>query len=147
MSYLVDTNVLTRWAQPHLPEYALVISAVEALRDHGEDVFITPQNPIEFWSVATRPADVNGLEMSPTEAEQELDRFERLFPLLPDTPAIYQEWRSLVVSVGTSGRQAHDARLAAVMRAHSISHLLTFNPGDFARYPGITVVHPRDVSP
>ena len=143
MSYLADTNILTRWTQPHLPEYAHVISAVEALRERGEAVFVTPQNLIEFWSVATRPVTVNGLGMSPAEADQELQRFELLFPLLPDTPAIYQEWRTLVVTVGVSGRQAHDARLAAAMRAHGVTHLLTFNTADFVRYPGITVISPR----
>jgi predicted nucleic acid-binding protein len=147
MSYLSDTNILTRWAQPHLPEYPVVIAAIEALRDRGEDVFITPQNLIEFWSVATRPTDVNGLGMSPAEAEVELGRFERLFPLLADRPAVYIERRHLVVTVGVSGRQVHDARLAAVMRAHGITHMLTFNPADFVLYPGITVIHPRDVSP
>jgi predicted nucleic acid-binding protein len=142
---MVDTNVLTRWTQPHLPEYALVISAVEAIRDRGESVFITPQNLVEFWSVATRPSNVNGLGMSLAEAAVELRRFERLFPLLPNIPAIYPEWLNLVLTVGVSGRQVHDARLAAVMRAHNITQLLTFNPTDFTRYPGITVIHPRDV--
>jgi predicted nucleic acid-binding protein len=145
VSYLADTNILTRWAQPHLPEYPLVISAVEALLDQAESVFITPQNLVEFWSVATRPLAVNGLGMSLIEATQELQRFELLFPLLPDIPAIYPEWRNLVLTVGVSGRQVHDTRLAAVMRAHNITHLLTFNPTDFARFPGIIVVHPQEV--
>jgi hypothetical protein len=39
----------------------------------------------------------------------------------------------------------HDARLVAVMRVHSLTHILTFNTTDFIRYPAITVVHPRDV--
>jgi predicted nucleic acid-binding protein len=65
--------------------------------------------------------------------------------LLPDTPDIYPEWRRLVLAIGVSGRQVHDARLAAVMRAHGVTHILTFNASDFTRYPGITVVHPREL--
>jgi predicted nucleic acid-binding protein len=38
----------------------------------------------------------------------------------------------------------HDARLAAVMLAHGVNHILTFNVDDFRRYPGI-VVDPRHV--
>jgi hypothetical protein len=45
-----------------------------------------------------------------------------------------------------SGVQVHDARLAAVMRVHGVTHILTFNPGDFARY-GVTAVAPQDVPP
>jgi hypothetical protein len=32
------------------------------------------------------------------------------------------------------------------MRVHGVTHLLTFNTQDFARYSGITAVHPRDVT-
>jgi predicted nucleic acid-binding protein len=70
-----------------------------------------------------------------------------VFPLLSDTPAVYAEWLQLVSTVGVSGVQVHDARLVAIMRVHGVSHLLTFDTTDFARYPGITVVHPRDLVP
>jgi predicted nucleic acid-binding protein len=89
--------------------------------------------------------DVNGLGMTPAQADAELRRLEGFFALLPDIPAIYPEWRQLALTVGVSGRQVHDARLAAVMRAHGVTHILTFNPGDFRRYPGITVIHPETV--
>jgi hypothetical protein len=31
------------------------------------------------------------------------------------------------------------------MHIYGVSHLLTFNVGDFCRFPGITVQHPQDV--
>jgi predicted nucleic acid-binding protein len=145
MSYLADTNVLLRWVQPADPLNAVASAAVEALLDQGERVYVTPQNFVEFWSVATRPASVNGLGMTPVEADAEVGRLEQLFLLAPDDPAIYGEWRLLVASVGVSGAQVHDARLVAVMRVHGLTHILTFNPTDFTRYPGITVVRPQDV--
>ena len=37
----------------------------------------------------------------------------------------------------------HDAQLVAAMHIHGVTHLLTLNVRDFARYPGITVVHPQ----
>jgi predicted nucleic acid-binding protein len=128
------------------PEHDLAVSSVETLHRRGENVLITPQNLIEFWSVATRPVNVNGLGMSPEQADQDVQQLEQLFPLLPDTPDIFAEWRRLVVTVGVSGRQVHDARLVSVMLTHGVTHLLTFNPGDFTRYPGITVVHPQDIA-
>jgi hypothetical protein len=32
------------------------------------------------------------------------------------------------------------------MNVYGVSHLLTFNGPDFARYPGIQVVDPKDVA-
>jgi len=32
------------------------------------------------------------------------------------------------------------------MRVHGIAHLLTLDEGDFQRYPGLTVVHPRQLA-
>jgi predicted nucleic acid-binding protein len=145
MPYLADTNVLLRWVQPSDPLNAVALAAVEALLDQGEQVYVTPQNFVEFWSVATRPAAVNGLGMTLTEADAEVGRLEQLFLLAPDDPAIYGEWRRLVVAAGVSGAQVHDARLVAVMRVHGLTHILTFNPTDFARFPAITVVRPQDI--
>jgi predicted nucleic acid-binding protein len=143
--YLADTNVLLRSAQSNAPQHATAVAAITALRQQGVVLYLTPQNIIEFWGVATRPTDVNGLGMTPAEADAELRRLEGFFAILPDVPEIYTEWRQIALSVGVSGRQVHDARLVAVMRAHGITRILTFNPTDFVRYPGITVVHPGDV--
>jgi len=145
MLLMSDTNILLRSAQPSAPEHAVATGAVQKLRGRGDIVYITPQNLVEFWSVATRPAQVNGLGLTPVQADAETRALEALFPLLPDSPAIHSIWRQLVVSAVVSGRQVHDARLAAVMIAHGITRILTFNTSDFTRYPGITALHPQDV--
>lgn len=107
----------------------------------------TSQNYVEFWNVATRPADRNGFGLMPTEAERLLCLVERLFPGLPDSPAVYPEWRRLVVAFGVRGVQVHDARLVASMLVHGVTQILTLNTGDFARYApeGITAVDPNSV--
>jgi len=147
MAYLADTNVLLRWIEPGTPMCEQAREAVKTLRSSGELVFITPQNIVEFWNGATRPRSANGLGLTPAQADAEVRQLEALFPMAPETPAIYPQWRRLVLESGVSGVQVHDARLAAVMLAHSLSHLLTFNGRDFARFGGITVVHPLQVSP
>ncbi len=43
------------------------------------------------------------------------------------------------------GKQVHDVRLVAVMKEHGVTHLLTFNVGNFLAKLGITVVVPSDV--
>ena len=70
----------------------------------------------------------------------------RLLTLLPDVPAIYPEWRRLVVAHSGLGVRVHDARIVAAMNVYGVSNLLTFNGPDFSRYPGIHVVHPNDVA-
>jgi predicted nucleic acid-binding protein len=146
MLMLLDTNLLLRFVQPHDPRYALIMAAIHRLTLQSVRLCYSPQNLVEFWNAATRPLAANGFGWSIAEAEREVVKLEAFFQLLPDTPDIHTEWRRLVVSCGVSGKQVYDARLAAVMRAHGVGRLLTFNVSDFTRYPGITAVHPQDVA-
>src|SRR5438876_928842 len=120
---------------------------MRSLRQQGEVLHTTPQNYIEFWSSATRPVAANGLDLTPPQASRLVQRVRPLFPLLPDTGLIFDEWLRVVTAAGVSGRQVHDARLVAVMLVHGINHLLTFKVGDFTRYQnmGIVAVHPASI--
>lgn len=123
------------------------VNAINTLRSQGEQLHSVPQNLIEFWSVYTRPIERNGLGRTLTEAEAEINRLKTLFPLLLDTSAIYQEWERLVVVYAVRGVNVHDAKLVAAMLVHGLTHVLTFNISDFARYSEITAVHPTTVTP
>ncbi len=81
--------------------------------------------------------------MSIAETDQRLTILEQRLPILDEHPDTYPIWRGLVVRHGVSGRQVHDTRLAALMLAHGITHILTLNGADFARFPGITVIDPQ----
>jgi predicted nucleic acid-binding protein len=142
--YLVDTNVLLRLADRAHPLHPGIRAALRVLRASGHGLCATSQNFIEFWNVATRPVEKNGFGLIPAEANQLLRLIERLFPLLPDSPLIYRQWRQLVVSRGVSGVQVHDARLVAAMMVHGVTHILTINTTDFARYAdqGIVAINP-----
>jgi predicted nucleic acid-binding protein len=147
VNYLADTNVLLRFADRTHPVHPIVRTAVRQLRTSGHSVRATPQNFVEFWNVATRPIEKNGFGLAPANADRLLRLVERLFPLLPDSPTVYTEWRRLVVSFGVSGIQAHDARIVAAMIVHGVTHILTFNTTDFVRYgtKGIVAVDPTTV--
>ncbi len=108
---------------------------------------IVPQNLIELWVVATRPIDQNGLGMTTVAAAAELRRLKSIFPLLPETPAIFPIWESLVIQQGVSGKPAHDARLAAAMKVHGLTAILTFDRSGFSRFPGIEVIDPSQIAP
>jgi predicted nucleic acid-binding protein len=99
-------------------------------------------NLYEFWVVATRPAQQNGLGLSVTQV---LANFKNQFPLLDDVPAVRLAWEQLVTKYQVIGKNAHDARLAAAMIVHGIKQILTFNTSDFQRYQEIQAIAPADV--
>ena len=144
MSILLDTNILLRRAQPSHASHALAVDSVARLLSAGEPVHFTLQNISEFWNVATRPAEHNGLGFSTAVTRSEVEKIEAAFELLPDTPPLYAEWKRLVVQHGVVGVKVHDARLVAAMNVHGVRRLLTFDAGDFTRY-GIEVVQPAAV--
>jgi predicted nucleic acid-binding protein len=147
MDVLADTNILLRSAQIHHPHYAIVERAFSMLRANNATLHVAVQNLIEFWAVATRPAgSENGLGMSTDQATREMDVLKELFKLLPEPGSIFEEWERLVTAYRVSGKNTHDARLVAVMKANGIETILTFNVRDFARFDGIAALHPETLS-
>ena len=145
MSTLVDTNIVTRRAQPSHPMYQPAVDAVDLLTRQGEVLCLVPQNIYEFWVVATRPVALNGLGLSVAEAQAELATLKQIFTLVHDTPFVLTEWEQLINQYQVVGKNAHDARLIAAMKVHGIKQFLTFNTQDFVRYQGITILSPFDV--
>lgn len=143
-NWLVDTNVLLRFVACTHSISPIIRRAIRILRERGDILRVAPQNLIEFWNVATRPAAANGLGYPVERTERLLHRLERLFPPLSEDKPVYSVWCQLVSQFGVSGVQVHDAHLVAVMNCHEITHILTLNPRDFARYApiGIVIVNP-----
>jgi predicted nucleic acid-binding protein len=143
VSFAVDTNVLLRSIDDGHIAQPIAKNGLFALRGRGEILSIFPQNLIEFWAVATRPVNNNGLGLSIARAEQEISSLKTLFALLPETPEIFSEWEKIVLQYRVSGKQAHDARLVAAMSVNNLTNLLTFNTDDFKRFAVITDSHPQ----
>lgn len=145
MNVLVDTNVVLRLRGPDTAHRSVFDNALEQLINRGETLHLCTQVAIEFWSVATRPLDVNGFGLDPAAAKERLRYFATLLVWLPEPADIGQRWLSLVNRYEVRGKQVHDARLVAFMEAHGLPHLLTLNTADFTRYKNITALHPNDV--
>jgi predicted nucleic acid-binding protein len=146
VNVLLDTNVLTRWVNIQDPLQSKAVESIRAIRTGGHVPALVPQNHYEFWVVATRPIEANGLGLTTAEASVEIDRMGApLFHLLQDERAILPRWRELVETYRVQGKPAHDARLVAAMLRHGLSYLLTFNVADFTRYKEVTAVHPDEV--
>lgn len=146
MSTLLDTNILTRLAQPDHAQHAAARNAVRLLLERGEQLCVVPQNLYEFWAVATRLAAENGLVLTIAEAEAELSQIKRLFTLYRDERGILPHWEQLVTIHKVKGKTSHDARLVAAMERHGLTQLLTFNIEHFARFARITVISPEQLS-
>ena len=142
MQYFVDTNVLLRAVAPQSAQHGTATRAIKALLASGEELSIAAQVVMEFWAVATRPLDVNGYGWTAAETEAQVNALLSQFSLLPETPAVFAEWLSLVRGIGVVGKQVHDAHIVAVMNIHGVRRLLTFNATDFAAY-NVEIVSPE----
>jgi predicted nucleic acid-binding protein len=138
---LADSNILLRVAQPSHAHHAVALAALDKLLAQNFDLCIVMQNLVEFWAVATRPVASRGLGMSSAIALNEMRKLRSIFYLLDGAVGIADVWTKLVADQLVSGKQAHDAHLAA-MGVYGVQQLLTFNGDDFKRYPGITVLNP-----
>ncbi|MCG3159777.1 MAG: hypothetical protein JMDDDDMK_00797 [Acidobacteria bacterium] len=145
MTFAIDTNILVRSLHLNHPMQSVAAEAIEKLIARDDSVCVFPQNFYEFWVVATRPVEQNGLGMDSMKAQSELARLKDDLAFLPDVPAIYSEWEGLVINHAVIGRNAHDTRIIAAMKVHGVTHLLTFNGADFKRFQGITVVTPDEI--
>jgi predicted nucleic acid-binding protein len=140
-----DTNILLRSLHTADPHYAIAENALAKLRNRQEILCIAPQNIIEFWSVATRPANENGFGLSAARAASEVATLLRLFHLLPYRAEVLDAWRRIVLAQAVIGKQTHDAHIVAMMEVHSVTSILTFNDTHFMRYPSITVLNPAQL--
>jgi predicted nucleic acid-binding protein len=142
---LLDTNVIVRLSDPAAPEHGVVRAALGKLIERETVLCITAQVLIEFWAVATRPPEANGLGWTVEQTRHALDGLLGQLTLLNDSPDVLTVWLDLA-STGVSGKRAHDARIVAVAVAHGVEAVLTLNTKDFAGFEGVQAVHPRDVT-
>ncbi|HMO16321.1 MAG TPA: hypothetical protein PKD64_19245 [Pirellulaceae bacterium] len=145
MRILIDTNLLVRFSDPNDQQHGIAVQALDRLAQQNHELQLIPQIIYEYWVVATRPVQNNGLGFSTPQANSFIEDMISLFPLLSDERLKFKAWMQLVLACDVQGKRAHDARLVAAMQRHSISHLLTFNGQDFARYTGISVLTPEQV--
>ena len=145
MRVLVDTNILLRSAQPNHPLCHQATHAVSKLLRQNDSVFFCAQNIAEFWNVATRPTERNGMGFSEEEAGREVAGIEASLFLLPDVPASHPVWKRIVHDYRVRGVKVYDARLVAVMNVYAVESILSFNSADFKRYDLVTALDPASL--
>ena len=96
----------------------------------------------EFLSVVTHPRIYD----PPTPLLVALDQVDAWMEspslvLLAETGAAWDELRPLLERSGVMGPKVHDARVAALCRAHGVRELLSADR-DFGRFPELSVRNP-----
>ena len=145
-SYLLDTNILVRMAQPDDPGHKVATEAVTMLGLAGHDLFVNSQNLVESWRVLTGSTASNYLGIAPSEAQIQVEAVLDRFDLLADNPEVFTTWFELLTRRAILGVRAFDARLVAVMMAHGVENLLTFDVKDFSAFDEITWISPADIT-
>lgn len=137
---LLDTNILTCIKQTAHPDYAKVTKRLIDYVTADEELVICPQVLYEFYVVATRPVNANGLDLSSEEAVKEVQQFQQAYSFVDDPAELFHGWRGLVKKYGTKGLPAYDTKIVAFMQAQRIKQIYTLNPTDFKRYYDIITV-------
>jgi predicted nucleic acid-binding protein len=145
MDFLLDTNILIRVADEQAKEHLLVTEAVSRHVASGNRACVVPQNLIEFWNVASRPRNLNGIGWDLVQIEEEVAFFLEEYFLFEENPDIFPAWQELVVQYQVSGKQVHDTKLVAAMLTHKIDQILTLNTADFTRFSQIKAIHPSTI--
>ena len=91
MLCLLDTNALLRGLDRRHPQCRTVRRALIALHRQGAEPCLAAQNIVEFWAVATRPVDANGLGMSCAWAADQIARMRRFFVILAENADVQPE--------------------------------------------------------
>jgi predicted nucleic acid-binding protein len=146
MRILVDTNVLVRSAHIGHALQTSATAALQHLRDAQHELRTVPRILYEYWVVATRPADRNGLGFAVGQVDAQIRDLQLLFPPLRDERGIFDLWQKLARDFKVQGKQAHDVRLVAAMQRHALTYLLTFNVSDFKRFAVIQLIEPQVVA-
>jgi predicted nucleic acid-binding protein len=149
MAVLLDTGILLRLVDATDPLHEIVERAVDALIVRQEDLLIASQNIAEFWNVATRPAANNGLGLAPSDVlALYAETIAPICGVAVETEATPAEFVSLLAQYNVVGKQVHDARLVAIMRAWQIGSILTLNERNFRRFEpeGIVVLTPSSLT-
>jgi predicted nucleic acid-binding protein len=136
----LDTNVLLSVTDQSREHHQASIHFLDDCRSQGVRLFLSGQVMREYLVVATRPVESNGLGLAPAKASHNLETFMEVARLLPENGETAKQLRTLVSTHALVGKRIHDAGIVATMRSHGLSHLKTWNPDDFARFPGLHLI-------
>ena len=135
----VDTNVLIYVTRRTASEHAAAQAALARLEGEGRALWISFQILREY---SGDPAAGHIPRAAVGTAIADVQRFQQIFYVAEDRPAVLDRLVALLGAHLGAGRQVHDTNIVATMLEHGIYRLLTFNAADFRRFAGIIQLEP-----
>jgi len=133
---MVDTNVLVAATDERRAEHHDALSILNDWPAGHTTLCVSSQILREYLTVATRPADENGLGLKPPEALGNVRAIRERTTLLVEDAKVTERLLGLLADVECSGKQIHDANVVATMLVHGVGTVVTRNVDDFARFGG-----------
>ncbi len=141
-----DTNVLVSAVDRRRKLHAQALLVLNALPNRGVALCVSGQIVREFLVVCTRPADANGLGLSPREAVRNAEAIIERSTVLEENRHVPVRLLAIARTAACGGKQLHDANIVATMQEHGLTRLVTGNPGDFRRFREIDLVDLAEMS-
>lgn len=131
---MLDTNVLLAATDESRPEHRGALMVVNDWAAGHTDLCASGQVLREYLTVATRPADKNGLGLNLPDALGNVRAIRERITLLAEDSKVADRLLGLLADVACQGKQVHDANLIATMLVHGVGTVVTMNLEDFARF-------------
>jgi len=137
----IDTNILIYASINKSPFYQPAQNALRNLEQEEAELVISRQVLREYLASMSRPNTLTK-ELPRTSIIQDIRTFEEDFTVLNDGPEVTAKLLELAESIDVSGKQIHDANIAATMLVNDVFELLTHNVSDFKRFRQYIKVSP-----
>ena len=134
---LLDTSMILRSKQKSSSHYHFITEKLIEMVSIGEELVVCPQVIYEFYVVATRPIENNGLGLPVETAMKEIRNIISTYSIPGENEMVFQNWHHLITNYHVIGKNAHDARIVAFMISNNINKLYTLNKADFERFSKI----------
>jgi predicted nucleic acid-binding protein len=95
----------------------------------------------EYLATMTRPSALTGA-IPVNNLIEDVRYFSTRFKVAEESQATTEKLAELLLAISSAGKQIHDANIVATMLVHGVSHLLTHNTADFARFTSHITVMP-----
>ena len=137
-----DTNLLVYAHRPESPFHDAATALLSRQATAGRQWALPWPCAHEFLAVVTNPR----IYRDPTPMRMALDALRALFEspgleLLSEDEEHLDVLADIALAAQLRGAQIHDARIAALCRAHGVSELWSADR-DFSRFPGLKVRNP-----
>lgn len=137
----IDTNILIYASLKESPFHQASKKCLGNLQKQEAVLVISRQVLREYLAAMTRPNTIT-MELQQEKIIQAIRAFEEDFVVLNEGAEVTKKLLELTEKVSVSGKQIHDANIAATMLVNGITELLTHNVGDFKRFTPDLIIIP-----